>query len=418
MGNSLISLCGDKWRQMRATLSPAFTGSKMRQMFDLVVECGEDIVQHFLDQAKNGQQIHIEMKDFFSRYANDVIATCAFGIKVNSFSDRDNEFFVSGKKIMAFGGSKRLVNLFVLILLPRLAKALNIKVFDESVANAFKTIFLDTMEFRHKNNIVRHDMINIMMQVREGSLKHHAAEDKPKESGDEFAVVEESEVGRKTSVTRQWSDNELLAQCFLFFFAGFETSSTMLTFAAYELVANPDIQEKLYDEIAATDDRLDGKRITYDALQQMRYLDQVICETLRKWPAAIQTDRSCVKDYLYDDGKMKFTIEKGSNMVFSILGIQRDPKYYPNPDQFDPDRFSDANKDNIVPGTYLPFGVGPRGCIGSRFALMELKAILYHLLLNFSFEVNKDTQIPLKMKKGPVMATEKGVQLELRPRKR
>lgn len=114
----------------------------------------------------------------------------------------------------------------------------------------------------------------------------------------------------------------------------------------------------------------------------------------------MQTDRTCVKDYVYDDGERKFTIEKGSNIIFPIYGLHHDPKYYPDPDKFDPERFGDENKQNIQPGAYVPFGLGPRNCIGSRFALMELKGILYYLLLNFSFERNDDTQIPLKMKKG------------------
>lgn len=189
-------------------------------------------------------------------------------------------------------------------------------------------------------------------------------------------------------------------------------------FAAHALVANPDVQQKLYEEIDEMNKQLDGKRITYDVIQKMKYLDQVISETLRMWPVALQVDRKCVKDYTYDDGKLNFKIEKGSCVNFSLYGIQHDEKYFPDPESFDPERFSDENKANIVPGSYVPFGVGPRNCIGSRFALMELKAILYYLLLNFSFEPNRDTQIPLKMKKRPFVIVENGVNLELKPRKK
>lgn len=291
------------------------------------------------------------------------------------------------------------------------------------------------MAMRQNNNIHRPDMINLLMQAREGNLQYQA-EEKSKDTPEGFATVDESEVG-KISVTRKWSDNELIAQCFLFFAAGLDTSSSALTFAAYELVANPDVQQKLYEEIAEV--QLGGKRITYDVIQKMKYLDQVVSETLRKWPGAVQTDRLCTKDYIYDDGKLKFKIEKGSSIIFPVYGVHHDPKYYPNPDKFDPERFSDENKHKILPSAYAPFGVGPRNCIGmsikfygifstvifiekknsfagSRFALMEVKAILYYLLLNFSFEPNKDTQIPLKMKKGFFLLTEKGVHLELKPR--
>lgn len=98
-GNSLFMLTGEKWRDMRATLSPAFTGSKMRQMFDLVSDCGYDMTDYFKDQVATGKQQDHEMKELFSRYANDVIASAAFGIKVNSFKNKENEFFTTGKRL-------------------------------------------------------------------------------------------------------------------------------------------------------------------------------------------------------------------------------------------------------------------------------------------------------------------------------
>lgn len=132
-------------------------------------------------------------------------------------------------------------------------------------------------------------------------------------------------------------------------------------------MVNPDIQQKLYEEIVKTREQLGGKRVSYDVLQKMKYMDQVICETLRKWPPAIQLGRLCVRDYLYDDGnKLKFLFEKGREFSISIYGIQHDPKYFPDPEKFDPERFSDENKNNIVPGTYIPFGIGPRNCIGKN----------------------------------------------------
>lgn len=156
-------------------------------------------------------------------------------------------------------------------------------------------------------------------------------------------------------------------QCFLyfqFFVAGFDTSSSLLAFTAYELVANPNIQLKLYEEIAEVNEQLNGKQITYEMLQKMKYLDQVVCESLRKWPITVQTDRNCVKDFVYDDGNQHFKIEKGSHLIFSMYSIHRDPKYYPNPEEFDPERFNEENKHNIRPEVYVPFGIGPRNCIG------------------------------------------------------
>ena len=129
------------------------------------------------------------------------------------------------------------------------------------------------------------------------------------------------------------------------------------------------------------------------------------------------TDRICVKDFEVDyDGK-KFTIEKDISYLIPIYGFHRDPEYFPDPLKFDPERFSEENRENIDPDTYLPFGIGPRNCIGSRFALMELKTIFYYLMLNFKFEVTEKTQIPLKLANNPIgIKTEKGIWMALKPR--
>lgn len=91
-GKSLFMLRGQRWRDMRATLSPAFTGSKMKQMFQLVVECSEETIK-FLKQESMNKQLVPEMKDLFTRFTNDVIATAAFGIEVNKYIEYLNSNF-------------------------------------------------------------------------------------------------------------------------------------------------------------------------------------------------------------------------------------------------------------------------------------------------------------------------------------
>lgn len=356
---------GQKWRQMRATLSPAFTGSKMRQMFELVSECSIDVINYLKQQQESGGSLNFEMKDLFTRYTNDVITSCAFGLKVDSLAEPNNEFYLSGKKLADFSSPLQMAKALLFMLMPKIARMLKLKFVDPA---RFKSLVLDTMEYRKKNNIFRPDMINIMMQVRDGSLKSQTDE---KSNDEGFATVQESDVG-KVIVDRVWNDDEIVAQCFLFFLAGFETTSTILTFAAYELVANPDIQQRLYEEIVEMNNELDGKGIGYDSLQRLKYMDQVVSEVLRKWPPFAQPDRVCVKEYVFDDadGGLKFNVEKDSVFIFPLYSIQNDPKYYPNPEIFDPERFSDENKNQIIPGTYFPFGIGPRNCIGEIITIL------------------------------------------------
>lgn len=187
----------------------------------------------------------------------------------------------------------------------------------------------------------------------------------------------------------------------------------------HELTVNPAIQAKLYDEIAEADRQLQGKPLTYETLQSLKYLDQVVSETLRRWTLAPINDRYVNAPFkLYNDAGSPVQLNVGDGIMIPTCAIHMDPQYFPDPERFDPDRFSDENKHTIRPGTYLPFGIGPRNCIGSRFALMGMKTLVYHLLLNFSLEKSPQTQNPLRLKQfmNAAMMPEKGFFARLQPR--
>ena len=368
--NSLIFLVGDKWRDMRTTLSPAFTGSKMRQMFILVQQCATDMSAYFKKQSLGGEELNYEMKDLFSKYSNDVIATAAFGIEVNSFANPNNEFFGMGKEIMSFSFLTS-IKLAIIRTAPWIMRALKLQVFNEKYTRFFKSMVLENIDHRIKNEIFRPDMINILKDiVKLGGVQSKS--DEAVETADGFSAVDESDIANKNVVKRKWRDIELVAQCFLFFVAGFDTASTMLSFAAYELATNKDIEEKLYAEIVEMEQSLGGKPLGYDDLQKMKYMDMFTTEILRMWPPAMSTDRRCAKNYELKMDDKSFTIEKGTTVWIPIYGLHHDPKYFKNPEQCDPERFSDENKNNVVAGTYLPFGIGPRNCIGKESFLFLL----------------------------------------------
>ncbi|XP_058837423.1 cytochrome P450 9e2-like [Topomyia yanbarensis] len=412
---SLFVLNEQKWKNMRITLSPAFTGSKMRQMFELVVECCESTATFYRDEwlSKGTAQVY-EVKDVFSRYCNDVIATCAFGIKVDSFRNRENEFFCHGRDMFKFIGFKAMLRTFGHRYIPSVMSYLGIDFIEHYHNIYFSSIIKNAVSMREKQGIFRPDMVHLLMQARKGILKHQ--HEKAQKEG--FATVEESDIGKGVS-SHSMSEVEMIAQCLLFFLAGFDTVSTNLTFLTYELTINPDVQNKLYEEIVATHESLNGGPLNYETLQKMHYMDMVVSESLRKWPPVPAVDRLCVRNYELDDGEgLKFTIDKGTAVWFPVQGLHHDPKYFPNPEQFIPERFSDENIGNIDLGTYLPFGIGPRNCIGSRFALMEVKAIVYYMLLNFSFEMTEKTQVPLQLANGYIgLHSKEGLFVEFKPRR-
>ena len=402
---------------MRATLSPAFTGSKMRMMFEFMSQCGKQTaitMRQQINTGTDGTDNVFEFRELASKFTVDVIASCAFGIEVNSFLNPKNDFQRIAQKVSNFSGFWTTIKFVGYMISPKIMKKLKISLLDKETCDFFQTAILDTMKYRVEKGIIRHDMINLLIQARKGNLSHSPKEDDIISDG--FATVEESTMG-KSKVTRVWDDEDMAAQCFIFFLAGFDTVATTMSYAAYELAINQEIQDKLRAEIDEME-KDTNETVNYEQIQKMKYMDQFICEVLRKWPAALVTDRACVKDYelKYDDKTFKF--EKGVNFFIPIYSFHRDPQYFPDPEKFDPERFNDENRGNIDPDTYLPFGIGPRNCIGSRFALMELKTIFYYLLLNFKFDVCAKTQIPLKFAKLPFgLRTEKGVHIALVPLK-
>lgn len=399
MGNTLFLMRGQKWREMRTTLSPAFTGSKMRLMFDLVSECAIQSC-NAIDVKKIDKNIDesIEMRDFYSRYTNDVIASCAFGLKINSFNDRNNEFFETGKKLQDLASLKSFFKIFLLKSAPWLTKLLKIQFIDSDVRKVFSKLVLDNIETRRANKLIRPDLIDLLMRTKRKGLF----------SGDK----------NEHTTKHIWTDDEIISQAFVFFLAGFDTSMWLLVAFSYELALNPTIQQNLIEEIDATCKSVGGEEITYQNLSQMKYLDMVLNEVLRLHSPAVFVDRLCSKDFLLSDGEnVKVQFQKGNVIWVPIYCFHHNSDYFPNPEQFDPERFNDENKKNINPAHFIPFGTGPRACIGNRFAIMEAKVMIFYLLKHFNLNVSSKTEIPMIVRSSPFGLTPKnGLHLSLKKR--
>lgn len=217
---------------------------------------------------------------------------------------------------------------------------------------------------------------------------------------------------------RPLTNFEIVSQAFVFFFAGQSSNSTSITFTFYELAVNPDIQERLRRDIKEIHKK-NGNKATYESVLGIKYLDMVVSgdyslkllcksiinrclyllESLRKWSPIINVDRVCTKNFTIEPVRPD---EKPIHMkVGDCIGIvpsciQRDPQYFPNPDVFDPERFSEENIHKIVPYSFIPFGLGPRSCIASRYAILQTKLAVYHILLNCKIVPTERTPIPMK----------------------
>ncbi|XP_047276701.1 cytochrome P450 3A43 isoform X1 [Homo sapiens] len=379
---SALSFAEDEeWKRIRTLLSPAFTSVKFKEMVPIISQCGDMLVRSLRQEAENSKSINL--KDFFGAYTMDVITGTLFGVNLDSLNNPQDPFLKNMKKLLKLDFLDPFLLLISLFpFLTPVFEALNIGLFPKDV-----THFL-------KNSIER---------MKESRLK-----DKQKHRVDFFQQMIDSQNSKETKSHKALSDLELVAQSIIIIFAAYDTTSTTLPFIMYELATHPDVQQKLQEEIDAV---LPNKApVTYDALVQMEYLDMVVNETLRLFPVVSRVTRVCKKDIEING----VFIPKGLAVMVPIYALHHDPKYWTEPEKFCPEsRFSKKNKDSIDLYRYIPFGAGPRNCIGMRFALTNIKLAVIRALQNFSFKPCKETQIPLKLDNLPILQPEKPIVLKV-----
>ena len=170
-----------------------------------------------------------------------------------------------------------------------------------------------------------------------------------------------------------------------------------MAFAFFELAQNLQVQDRLYEILSQSLDGLDANSEAYYdmVMNQIPYLDAVIKENLRKYPAVKRLERVVGADEYKIDGVL---LEKGVLVQIPTTAVHYNPEYYPDPERFNPDRFMPENKHLLVPYTYIPFGAGPRNCVGMRFAYQEIKFCLAKILIQFRFEPTDKTPSKLDFK--------------------
>jgi len=395
----LLNMRGTQWRSLRTKLTPTFTSGKMKMMFNLMNECAEEL-RNFLEGPASRNE-DLEIKEIMSKFTTDIIGSCVFGLKCNSINDPNSEFRTMGRKVV-----QPSLNTVIRLLLGILMPKLGIRILPWDVTQFFISAVRDTIEYRKQHNIVRNDFMQQLIQLKdEGRVQDDDdGEDIKKEVPKiRRKLSEGDESNMADSIV--FTDSRLASQAFIFFLAGFETSSTTLSFCLHELAVNPVIQTKLREEIDATLEKFGGQ-ITYDAVQSMKYLGQVIEETLRKHPPLSNINRIVTQPYTIPDTTAE--LQKGVRVIIPVYAIHHDPQYYPEPDRFDPERFSDEAKSFRPHFTYLPFGEGPRNCIGMRFGLLQTKVGLTVLLSNYEFGVCEKTKQPLELHPKSFITTAKG----------
>lgn len=329
---------------MRSNLSPVYTSAKMKQMFELLRESAVDFVNYLVEKSENVKgRVIVDTHDTFARVTADGIATTALGFQGDCVRNEESEIFQIAKAIEEDFSNPR--TLILLNSIPKLCELLGLQMFRKKIHEFFETNVLGEIRRRRDQKIQRPDVIHLLMQAQDGKLLA---------TDDQRANYS----GNKVQKILQWTDEDLIAQALVFFLGGFETTATLMQACFWELSQNLHVQEKLLSEIDGMLESTSAKEVSYDQLNQMKYLEMVINETLRKWPSFRLTSRLCSKDYVLKTGDgREFNIRKGKEIFIPFGSIQNDPKYFKDPAVFDPERFSDENKRNFENGTFMPFGM-------------------------------------------------------------
>lgn len=421
----LFFLQDHKWKRTRALMSLTFTSSKITRMYKLLDTCADDLIDVFdearappMDPRKRyksarpvQEQNVVNLKDVFSLYTMDAIATCCYGLKlkreVGSTSLRSaasrNEFVRMASKLLRF----RWARFLVAASLPRfLTSRLDYKLVPEDDLAELANVAEKLIKSRRSHMGLKRfdDYLQLLVEASsDDKLEHsevdlhenHHADVTPESlKADQERLLSETDAkGSKGKIAL--TDDEILANTLFLLAVGLETTASALTACVYALAFHQQVQERLFDEvskIAEWNEKKTCLKLDYKALTSCQYLDATISETLRYAAPLVRMDRVSSRDYYIE--KYNLHLPKGSKIFLGLYAAMNNKDYWHQPEQFNPDRFMAGQREQIVAGSYCPFGLGPRHCIGMRFSLTESKLALAKLLMYFRFEPAPNTNFP------------------------
>uniref|UniRef100_A0A1Y1MPH2 Cytochrome P450 n=1 Tax=Photinus pyralis TaxID=7054 RepID=A0A1Y1MPH2_PHOPY len=261
LSNHIFSLKGDRWKQLRAKLTPAFTSSKLKMMLGLFLKCCKDLEVE-MDKKIIKDDV-VDIGSAMEKLIMDIIGSCAFGLECNSFKSTSSDFHKYGSRFFHEPSLKGSVMHILSLVVPEIFKYINVRVLDAEMTDFFTNLVNDMVKYREENNIIRKDLMHLLLQLKNDG----------KVCEEEVGDIK-GELGEAGNVPL--TSTELVSQCFVFFIAGVETTAFALTILMYELSTNQKIQDKVREEIIAVLKKNRG-RITYEAILEMKYLHKCIC---------------------------------------------------------------------------------------------------------------------------------------------
>ncbi|CAL8286246.1 unnamed protein product [Arctogadus glacialis] len=359
LGTGLLTSTGPKWRQRRKMLTPTFHFSILLEFLEVMNEQADILVE------KLGREVGEGPFDCFQTItlcALDIICETAMGKKMYAQSNSESNYVQSVYKMSD--------------IILRRQKApwfwwdVSYNLFGEGLEHnrRLKTLHEVTSNVIHE----RADQLRLEEEDSDsvpenGTRKRRAFLDMLLKTVDEG--------GNKLT------HRDIQEEVDTFMFEGHDTTAAAMNWTVHLLGSHPEVQRKVHREI---DEVFGGSKrsITMEDLKELKYLDCVIKESLRIFPSVPLFARTLCDDIVING----FKVPKGANAIVLSYALHRDPRYFPNPEEFQPERFLPENSVGRPPYAYIPFSAGLRNCIGQRFAMMEEKVVLASILRSFNIE--------------------------------
>ncbi|KMT18554.1 hypothetical protein BVRB_2g026880 [Beta vulgaris subsp. vulgaris] len=348
IGNGLLMANGNAWYHQRHIVSPAFMSDKLKSYAGYVVECTKDMLQLLENTFESGKN-EVEIGELMTSLTADIISRIEFGSN-----------FEKGSKIF------NLLNIL-----------------QKKCAQASRHLCLPGSRFfpsKYNKDIksLKTEVEGLLMEIIE-SRKTCVEMGRSESYGNDILGILMNELKNKKRDGFSLNLQLIMDECKTFFFAGHETTALLLTWTIMLLASNPEWQEKLREEVAQV---CNGATPSMDHLPKLRLLSMIINESLRLYPPATLLPRMAFEDIKLGD----LLIPKGLSIWIPVLAIHHDKELWGNDaNEFNPDRFASKS---FVSSRFLPFGAGPRNCIGQSFAVMEAKIILAMLVSKFRFKIS------------------------------
>ncbi|XP_061097754.1 cytochrome P450 3A30-like isoform X1 [Conger conger] len=380
---------GEEWKQKRSLISPLFSSGRIKQMLPLMKQHSDKLVQCLQGIANHDEAV--DVREYFGSYCLDALANIALNIDIDSLNNQNDPSVLKIKKafVLTFENPGFFLSAIFPILNPLLEKA-GLSMFPKAelafLLSAVNKVKLDREKNVDKNPM---DFLGLMLEFQLPEMAHGTNENRP---------------------IKGLTHHEILSTAVTFLAAGFETTSKSLTFLVYCLATNPDVMKRLQDEI---DKVFPNKSpVTYEQLVHLEYLDMALNESQRLYPISLRVERLCTETIVVNG----VTIPKGTVVTIPVYALHRDPEHWPEPECFNPERFSKENKDSMDPYAFLPFGAGPRNCIGMRLAVVLMKLAIVQVLQHFSIAACQETEISLQLDKSPLAGPVNPIKVKFVPR--